>query len=120
MHSCGYIEELLDYFLDAGLDGIQSLEVPAGNDLARIRTKVRDEMCLIGGIDSSRVMTYGTPKECDVHVRQKIIDGVTLDGESMNTGYIPGPAHDLLDTPLANVLAVVNAIGKYGRCSINL
>jgi Uroporphyrinogen decarboxylase (URO-D) len=120
MHSCGFIEELLDYFLEAGLNGIQSLEVPAGNDLARIRAKVRDKMCLIGGIDSSRVMTFGTPEECDAHVKQKIIDATTLDGESMNTGYIPGPAHDLLDTPMKNVQAVIKAIGKYCKCPINL
>ena len=33
MHSCGFIEEYLDYFMKAGLDALQSLEVPAGNDL---------------------------------------------------------------------------------------
>ncbi|TFG20181.1 MAG: hypothetical protein EU530_04105, partial [Promethearchaeota archaeon] len=61
MHSCGFIEEFLDLFMKAGLDALQSLEVPAGNDLARIRTKVRDKMCLIGGIDTSRILTFGTP-----------------------------------------------------------
>jgi hypothetical protein len=61
--SCGFIEELLDYWLDARLDCVQSLEVAAGNDLARIRGKVRDKMALIGGLDSSRIITFGTPAE---------------------------------------------------------
>jgi uroporphyrinogen-III decarboxylase len=115
MHSCGFIEEFLDHFLKAGLDALQSLEVPAGNDLARIRAKVRDKMCLIGGIDSSRIMTFGTPDEVEEHVKSQIIAATTLDGETMNGGYIPGPAHDLLDTPLANVDRTVQAIAKYGK-----
>ena len=114
MHSCGYIEELLDHFMDAGLDGLQSLEVPAGNNLARIRTKVRDKMCLIGGIDSSRVMSFGTPEECDAHTKEQIKNATTLDGEIMDGGYIPGPAHDLIDIPMVNMQAVIKAIAKYG------
>jgi uroporphyrinogen-III decarboxylase len=120
MHSCGFIEELLDEFLAARLDGLQSLEVPAGNDLARIRAKVRDKLCLIGGIDSSRVMTFGTPAECDAHAKAQIKKATTLDGTPMDTAYIPGPAHDLLDTPLANVQAVIAAIAKYGKCPLKL
>ncbi|MHA1110859.1 MAG: uroporphyrinogen decarboxylase family protein [Promethearchaeota archaeon] len=115
MHSCGFIEEYLDLMMKAGLDGLQSLEVPAGNDLARIRAKVRDKMCLIGGIDSSRIMTFSTPDEVEAHVKSQMIAATTLDGEPMNGGYIPGPAHDLLDTPLANVERTVHAIAKYGK-----
>jgi hypothetical protein len=120
MHSCGFIEELLDYFLEAGLDGIQSLEVPAGNDLARIRAKVRDKMCLIGGIDTSRILTFGTPEECIEHTKQQIKNATYLDGECINTGYVPGGAHDLLDTPLANIDACIRTIAKYCECPINL
>ncbi|MHA1519828.1 MAG: uroporphyrinogen decarboxylase family protein [Promethearchaeota archaeon] len=119
MHSCGFIEEFLDLMLRAGLDGLQSLEVPAGNDLARIRAKVRDKMCLIGGIDSSRIMTFGTPDEVEDHVKSQIRKATTLDGETMNGGYIPGPAHDLLDTPLLNVETVVQSIAKYGKYPLN-
>ncbi len=118
MHSCGFIEEYLDYFLEAGLDGIQSLEVMAGNDLSRIREIVRDNMCLIGGLDSSRIMTFGTPQECKQHVKKQIQAAKTLNGEIIPGGYIPGPAHDLLDTPLENVNAIRNAISK--NCSYPL
>lgn len=119
MHSCGFIEEFLDLLMKARLDGLQSLEVPAGNDLARIRAKVRDKLCLIGGIDSSRVMTFGTPDEMEAHVKSQIIAATTLDGETMEGGYIPGPAHDLLDTPLVNVERTVHAIAKYGKYPLN-
>ncbi len=120
MHSCGYMEELIPHFLDAGLDGLQSLEVPAGNDLARIRSVVKDKMCLVGGIDSSRVMTFGTPKECEEHVKEKMRKATTLDGETMAGGYIPGPAHNLIDTPMENVRTVIAAIAKYGVYPLNI
>jgi uroporphyrinogen-III decarboxylase len=115
MHSCGFMEELLDSFLKAGLDALQSLEVPAGNDLARIRAKVRDKMCLIGGIDSSRVMSFGTPEDCINHTKEQIKKATTLDGTTMNGGYIPGPAHDLIDIPMANMQAVIASIAKFGK-----
>lgn len=119
MHSCGFMETLIPHFLDAGLDGLQSLEVPAGNDLARIRSIVRNKMCLVGGIDSSRVMTFGTPSECEAHVKEQMRNATFLDGEPMKGGYIPGPAHNLIDTPMENVRAVIKAIAKYGKYPLN-
>jgi uroporphyrinogen decarboxylase len=115
MHSCGYIEEYLDFFLEAKLDALQSLEVPAGNDLGRIREKIRDKMCLVGGIDTSRILTFGTPDEVEAHVKSQMIKATTLDGETMDGGYIPGGSHDLLDTPLVNVDRAVQSIAKYGK-----
>ena len=115
MHSCGFMEDLIPHFLDAGLDGLQSLEVPAGNDLARIRKIVGNKMCLVGGIDSSRVMTFGSPEQCEEHVKTQINKATLLDGERIDGGYIPGPAHNLIDTPMENVRTVIDAIAKYGK-----
>ena len=115
MHSCGFLEELIPSFMDAGLDGLQSLEVPAGNDLNRIRNVVKDKMCLIGGIDTSRILSFGTPGECTHHVKSQIDAATNFDGEKLNGGYIPGPSHKLLDVPLENVKAVIDAIQKFGE-----
>jgi uroporphyrinogen-III decarboxylase len=119
MHSCGFIEELLDLMMRAGLDGIQSLEYPAGNDLARIRSKVRDKMCLISGLDTSRILTFGSPDEVEAHVKSQIIKATVLDGDIMEGGYIPGGSHDLLDTPLINIDRAVQSIAKYGKYPLN-
>jgi uroporphyrinogen-III decarboxylase len=118
MHSCGFIEEFLQTFLEAGLDGLQSLEVAAGNDLERIRPQVRDKMALVGGIDSSRVLTFGTPKDVDDHVRTQIHAATHLDGVLMNGGYIAGPTHVLINTPLTNIEAMIHGIAKYGKYPI--
>jgi len=69
----------------------------------------------VGGIDSSRVMTFGSPEQCEEHVKTQINKATLLDGERIDGGYIPGPAHNLIDTPMENVRTVIDAIAKYGK-----
>nr|MDO8112201.1 uroporphyrinogen decarboxylase family protein [Candidatus Sigynarchaeota archaeon] len=108
MHSCGNIVELLPMLIDAGLDGWQSLEVPAEIDHAAVKKKFGDQLILVGGIDSSREMTFGTPESVEKHVKAQI----KKMGE--NGGYIAGPAHDYLKVPLKNAIAMRDAIFKWG------
>ena len=51
LHSCGYIEPLLDGLVEAGIDCLQVIEVKAGNDLLRIYEKYGDRLSFMGGID---------------------------------------------------------------------
>jgi len=63
LHSDGQITPLLDFIIDCGFDGLQSLEPTAGVDLALIKKKVGDKLCLMGNIDIAHVLTYGTKEE---------------------------------------------------------
>jgi len=51
MHSCGYVEPLLDGMVDAGIDCLQVIEVKAGMDPVRIHEKFGDRLALCGGMD---------------------------------------------------------------------
>lgn len=51
MHSCGFVEPLLPGMMEAGIDGLQVIEVKAGMDLLRICCDYGDRLSLIGGID---------------------------------------------------------------------
>lgn len=51
MHSCGFVEPLLDGMVRAGIDALQVIEIKAGMDPLRIRAKFGDRLALIGGID---------------------------------------------------------------------
>ena len=51
MHSCGFIEPLLPHMIEAGIDGLQVIEVKAGMDLLRIYKNFGDKLALMGGID---------------------------------------------------------------------
>ena len=51
MHSCGFIEPLLPHMIEAGIDGLQVIEIKAGMDLLRIYKDFGDKLALMGGID---------------------------------------------------------------------
>ena len=51
MHSCGFIEPLLPYMIEAGIDGLQTIEIKAGMDLVRIYKEFGDKIAFMGGID---------------------------------------------------------------------
>jgi hypothetical protein len=109
MHSCGNIIELLPMLVEAGLDGWQSMEVPAEIDHAAVKKQFGDKLILVGGIDSSRELTFGNPASIEQHVKAQIT-AMGQDG-----GYISGPAHDYLKVPLNNAVAMRDAVYKWGR-----
>ena len=51
LHTDGQVTPLLDFVVDCGFDGLQSLEPTAGVDLALVKKKVGDKLCLMGNID---------------------------------------------------------------------
>ncbi len=51
MHSCGFVEPLLPFMIEAGIDALQVIEVKAGMDLLRIHHQWGDRIALIGGMD---------------------------------------------------------------------
>ena len=51
MHSCGFVEPLLPYMIEAGIDCLQVIEIKAGMDLLRIHKQFGDKIALMGGID---------------------------------------------------------------------
>ena len=51
MHSCGFIEPLLPHMVEAGIDGLQVIEIKAGMDLLRVYRDFGDKLALMGGID---------------------------------------------------------------------
>ena len=58
LHSCGGIEEAIPMMIEAGFDGLNPMEVKAGNDLSRIAEKYGDELIFVGGLDV-RIMETG-------------------------------------------------------------
>ena len=113
-HSCGYIDKLLPDMVDAGLDGIQSLEPAAGVDLALLKETLGDRVSLWGGMDSTRVLSFGTPKDVEEEVKRCIKTA------GKGGGYFAGPSHNILNVPWENVLAFRAAIEKYRKYPLKL
>jgi uroporphyrinogen decarboxylase len=114
LHSCGKVDQYLPDLVDAGLNCIQSLEATAGVDLAGLKESLGDRLCFMGGLDSSGVLTHGTPEDTYENVR----DSIKKAGKG--GGYFVGPSHDILNMPWENVLAMRAAIEKYRKYPLKL
>ena len=113
-HSCGKIDEILPDLVDAGLNCIEALEPAAGVDLARLKKTLGDRLCFMGGIDSSRALNFGTPKEVEEEVKR------CIKAAAPGGGYFAGPSHTILNVPWENILAFRAAIEKYRKYPLNL
>jgi hypothetical protein len=106
-HSCGFIDDFLPDMADAGLNGIQALEPAAGVNLLSLKQKLDDKIAFFGGMDSTRVLNFGTPQDVYDDVK-KCIQAAGHGG-----GYFAGPSHNILNVPWENLQALRAAIEKY-------
>ena len=113
-HSCGYIDKLLPYMVDAGLNGIHALEPAAGVDLANLKETLGDRIAFLGGIDCSNILNFGTPKDVYEEVKR------CVKAAGYGGGYFAGPSHNILNAPWENILALRAAIEKYRKYPLNL
>ena len=72
VHSDGNILPLMDMIIEAGVDGVHSLEPAAGINLAEVKEKYGDKLCLIGNIDVANLLPYGSKEEVSNEVKKAI------------------------------------------------
>jgi uroporphyrinogen decarboxylase len=110
LHSCGHISEYLDDLIQTSVSSVHPLQRTAGMDLREVKEKYGNRICIIGNIDSSRTLPYGTPEEVASEVREAI------EIAAPGWGYILASDHSLHDgIPLDNILALFHTGAEYGR-----
>ncbi len=110
LHSCGCIYDYIDDAIELGIDALHPLQRTAGMDLARVKAQYGDRICLVGNIDSSGTLPYGTPAEVEAEVRGALAAAMP------GGGYILASDHSLHDgIPVANIRAMLEAARRYGR-----
>nr|MDO8109161.1 uroporphyrinogen decarboxylase family protein [Candidatus Sigynarchaeota archaeon] len=113
LHSDGFTEPYFPGFIDAGIDGIVTIEMGAGMDVGRLKKLYGERLSLIAPVDCSRLLSFGTPAEVEREVRNLVMQGAP------GGGFAMGPCTSLLDTiPLRNAEMLVEATLKYGRYPI--
>ncbi len=89
LHTCGFVEPILDMIVEAGFDALHPMEVKAGNDPLRIAAKYKDKLALIGGLDA-RVLESHDP----ALIRAKV--GGLIDGmKAIGARYIFASDHSI-------------------------
>ena len=80
-HSDGYLMDVMDDLVAAGIDGLNPIEIVAGMDLKEVRDKY-PTLFLAGGIDMSQLLSNGTPEEVREVCKKAIRDA--------SPGYLMG------------------------------
>ncbi|MHA1263930.1 MAG: uroporphyrinogen decarboxylase family protein [Candidatus Helarchaeota archaeon] len=114
LHTDGQITPLLDFIVGCGFDGLHSLEPAAGVDLAVVKKKVGNKLCLFGNIDTTRVLTKGTKSEVEDAVKYAIKTA------GPGGGFVISPENMLHTIQVQNLKWMVEATQKYGLYPIQL
>ena len=111
-HTDGDVFDLIDDLVEIGVDILNPIQTSAGrmSDLPALKRRVRGRVVLCGGIDTQRVLPFGTPEQVRGEVR-RVIDALAPGG-----GYMLAAVHTIMnEVPPENILAMVDAAAEYGR-----
>ncbi len=109
LHSCGCITQYLDDLAQTKIASVHPLQRTAGMNLKEVKQKYGKRFCIIGNIDSSQTLPYGTPEDVAVEVREAI------EIAAPGGGYVLASDHSLHDgIPVENITAIRDVGLTYG------
>jgi uroporphyrinogen decarboxylase len=111
-HSCGDVAPLIPDFIDIGVDILNPIQTSTGSisDLPSLKKQFGKNMVFCGGIDSHRILPFGSVDEVRQEVR-RVMQALGPGG-----GCMIGAVHTVMnDVPPENILAMVDAVEEFGR-----
>ena len=111
-HSDGDVVPLIDDFIEMGVDILNPIQTSAGtmSDLPALKKRFGKNIAFCGGIDSHRILPFGTVADVRAEVR-RVMQILGHGG-----GYMLGAVHTIMnDVPAENVLAMVDAVEEFGQ-----
>ena len=110
-HSCGAVEPFMEHFIESGFDIINPVQInAAGMDPVLLKQKYGDRLTFWGGgVDTQKVLPFGTPEEVKAHVLKE------CEILAPGGGFVFNSVHNMqANVPLQNVLAMLEAIRQFG------
>lgn len=111
-HSCGDVAPLIEDFIEIGVDILNPIQTSAWlmSDLPSLKKRFGSNIVFCGGIDTHRILPFGSVEEVREEVR-RVMQMLGPGG-----GCMIGAVHTVLDdVPPENVLAMVDAVEEFGR-----
>jgi hypothetical protein len=106
-HSDGNLFRILDGLVEAGIDALNPLEILAGMDVGEVHRRY-PRLLLVGGIDVSQLLVFGSPEE----IRNNVVRTI----EAAEGHIMIGSTTELHDAvPLENFLAMREAVLNFGN-----
>ena len=113
LHTCGSVYEFIPDFIEMGVDVINPVQVSAKDmDTKRLKKEFSKDITFWGGgCDTQKVLPFGTPREVTEEVKRRVGDLVP------GGGFVFSQVHVIqAGTPPENIMAMYDAVGKYGKC----
>ncbi|MGI9248116.1 MAG: uroporphyrinogen decarboxylase family protein [Woeseiaceae bacterium] len=111
-HSDGDVAPLIEDFIEIGVDILNPIQTSAGSmsDLPSLKERFGDKIVFCGGIDTQRILPFGSVKDVRQEVR-RVIHALGPEG-----GCMIGAVHTVMnEVPPENVLAMVDAVIEFGH-----
>ncbi len=111
LHSCGSIYDLIPDLIEVGIDILNPVQVGAAKmDTNRLKREFGEELTFWGGgVDTQRILPFGTQSEVRDEVRRRIEDLAPQGGFVFSTVHNIQPG-----VPVENVIAMLEALEEYG------
>jgi uroporphyrinogen-III decarboxylase len=109
-HSCGAVEPLMEHFIESGFDIINPVQISAtGMDPGHLKKTYGNDLVFWGGgVDTQKVLSFGTIEEVEKQVTE------TCRIFSENGGFVFNTVHNIqATTPIENVVAMLNALRTF-------
>ena len=108
-HCCGDFKIFIEDIIDLGVNAINPFQRTAGWDISQVKQEYGDRIAIIGNIDSSRTLPYGTTEDVKNEVKE------TIEAAGQNGGLVIASDHSLHDgIPVENMLAIYEAVEEFG------
>ncbi|NMB16138.1 MAG: uroporphyrinogen-III decarboxylase [Firmicutes bacterium] len=111
-HSCGSVYHFIGDLIEVGVDILNPVQVAAADmDTKRLKKEFGQDIVFWGGgVDTQRVLPYGTPQEVRDEVKRRI------DDLAPGGGFVFSTVHNIQgDVPPENIVAVWETLQEYGR-----
>lgn len=112
LHSCGSVSTFIPDFIEMGVDILNPVQYSADKmDLAFLKREFGKDICFWGGgVDTQKILPFGTPEEVSDEVK-RCIDMLAPGG-----GFVFAAVHNITNgVPLENILAAFRTAQSYGK-----
>jgi uroporphyrinogen decarboxylase len=107
LHSCGAIDRVIPRLIDAGVEVLHPIQAMARNmDAESLAKKYRDKIVFMGGVDTQRLLPFGTPGQVRDEVRRL--------RRLFGPDFIVSPSHEsiLPNVSVENIAAMAEAAAE--------
>lgn len=109
-HSCGAVETFIPHFIEAGIDILNPVQINAtGMDPHHLKnTYGKDIVFWGGGVDTQKMLSFGTPEE----VKKQVIENCEI--FSKDGGFVFNTVHNIqANVPTENLVALMEGIKEF-------